>query len=153
SAGNQYEGMYEAEGSDAALAMMWWGYERDLRRLIVPLLDFTRSGLEYHQAGFKINDVVRYYWQTRDAETVRTLRPRWEKEVQRLVGNRTGAGGLFPAERYAGDISTPAQTVNANSKAWRAIRDLSAMLTELGENTEAKKYADVAADFRKVVLA
>jgi len=26
SAGNQYEKLYEAEGSDAALAMMNWGY-------------------------------------------------------------------------------------------------------------------------------
>ena len=34
SAGNQYDGLYEAEGSDAALAMMVWGYERDMRRLM-----------------------------------------------------------------------------------------------------------------------
>ncbi len=150
--GNQYDQIYEAEGSDAALAMMEWGYERDMRRLVVPLLDFTRKGLEYHQAGFKINDVCRYYWQTRDAETVRALRPRWEKEVQRLIGNRTGPHGLFPAERYAGDISTPAQTVNANAKAWRAIRDLGTMLAEIGETAEAQRYADIARDFRKTVL-
>ncbi len=153
SAGNQYDQMYAAEGSDAALAFMWWGYEADMRRLMVPLLDFTRKGLEYHQAGFKINDVVRYYWQTRDAETVRALRPRWEKEVRLLIDNRTGPHGLFPAERYAGDISTPAQTVNANAKAWRAIRDLSTMLVAMGEPAEAERYATVAREFRQVVLA
>jgi len=150
---NQYEAMYEAEGSDAALALMVWGYERDMRRLMPPLLDFTRKGLEYHQAGFKLNDICRYYWQTRDAEAVRALRPRWEKEVKRLIDNRTGPHGLFPAERYAGDISTPAQTVNANAKAWRAIRDTSTMLAELGETAEARRYADVARDFRQTVLA
>ncbi|MDO8541115.1 MAG: hypothetical protein Q7S40_11820, partial [Opitutaceae bacterium] len=153
SSGNQYDQLYVAEGSDAALAMMMWGYERDMRRLLVALLDFTRKGLEYHQAGFKLNDVCRYYWQTRDAETVRALRPRWEKEVQRLVDNRTGPHGLFPAERYAGDISTPAQTVNANAKAWRAIRDLGALLAEMGEKSEAERYAGIAREFRQIVLA
>ena len=153
SAGNQYDQLYEGEGSDAALALLWWGYEADMRRLVIPLLDFTRRGLEYHQAGFKINNVVRYYWQTRDAETVRALRPRWEKEVQRLVDNRTGPGGLFPPERYAGDISTPAVTVNANAKAWRAIRDLGAMLPEIGDTAEAARLAGVARDFRATVLA
>ena len=125
-----------------------------MRRLdAIPLLDFTRKGLEYHQAGFKINDVCRYYWQTRDAETVRALRPRWEKEAQRLVDNRTGPHGLFPPERYAGDISTPAQTVNANANAWRALRDLSAVLAEIGESAEAERYADIAREFRSTVLA
>jgi len=37
--------------------MMFWGYEEDMRRLIVPLLDFTRKGLEFHQAGHKLDDV------------------------------------------------------------------------------------------------
>jgi hypothetical protein len=150
---NQYDAIYEAEGSDAALAMMVWGYEADMRRLVVPLLDFTRKGLEYHQAGFKLNDICRYYWQTRDVETVRALRSRWEKELRRLVDNRTGPHGLFPAERYAGDISTPAQTLNANAKAWRAIRDMSAMLGEVGETEEARRYGDIAREFRQVVLA
>lgn len=153
SAGNQYDQLYEAEGSDAALAMMMWGYEADMRRLLVPLLDFTRKGLEYHQAGFKLNDVCRYFWQTRDAGTVRALRPRWEKELRRLVDNRTGPHGLFPAERYTGDISTPAQTLTANSKAWRAMRDVAAMLAELGETAEADRQATVAREFRQVVLA
>jgi hypothetical protein len=152
SAGNQYDRLYEAEGSDAALAMMAWGYEADMRRLMLPLLDFTRKGLEFHQAGFKIMDVCRYYWQTRDAETVRALRPRWEKEAKLLVEGRTGPHGLFPPERYTGDISTPAQPVNANAHAWRALRDLSTVLNEIGETASAKHYADVAREFRTTVL-
>lgn len=153
SAGNQYDRLYEAEGSDAALAMMSWGFEGDMRRLIVPLLDFTRKGLEFHQAGFKIMDVCRYYWQTRDADTVRALRPRWEKEARLLVEGRTGPHGLFPPERYTGDISTPAQPVNANAHAWRALRDLSTVLMTIGESGEAEHYARVTREFRTTVLA
>jgi len=152
SAGNQYDRLYEAEGSDAALAMMAWGFESDMRRLMVPLLDFTRKGLEFHQAGFKIMDVCRYYWQTRDADTVRAMRPRWEKEARLLVEGRTGPHGLFPPERYTGDISTPAQPVNANAHAWRALRDLGAVLAEIGEAGEAQRYADLSREFRKTVL-
>ena len=153
SAGNQYDKLYEAEGSDAAITMMTWGYPADMRRMIEPLLDFTRRGLEYHQAGFKLNDVCQYFWQTRDAAAVEALRPRWEKEERRLVDNRTGPHGLFPADQYCGDITTPVQSVNVNAKAWRALRDLSAMLAELGRTEEAAHYARIAADFRKTVLA
>src|SRR5207248_1047769 len=85
SAGNQYDQLYEAEGSDATLTMMNWGYEEDTRRLIVPLLDFTRKGVEFHQAGHKIDDLCQYYWQTRDAAFIKSMRSRWEKEVQLIV--------------------------------------------------------------------
>jgi hypothetical protein len=152
SAGNQYDQLYEAEGSDAALAMMTWGYEDDMRRLMVPLFDFTRKGLEFHQAGFKLLNLSRYYWQTRDAAAVKELRPRWEKEARRLDANRTGLNGLYPKERYCGDIATPVYTINANAKGWRALRDLSAVLAEVGEQAEAQHYAQVAGEFRKTVL-
>jgi hypothetical protein len=153
STGNQYDKLYESEGSDALLAMLVWGYEKDARRWIVPLLDFTRTGLEFHQAGFKLNNVSRYFWQTRDVAAVRELRPRWEKEAERLVNNRTGQGGLFPKEQYCGDIHTFCYSLNANSKAWRAIRDLGATLAAAGEEADAKRYSDVAAEFKKPILA
>jgi len=152
SAGNQYDRLYEAEGSDAALAFLVWGYPADTRRLMTPLFDFTRKGLEFHQAGFKLNNLVQYYWHTRDAAAVKEFQPRWEKEARRLVENRTGDHGLFPKEQYCGDIHTPVQSINVNSKAWRALRDLSAMLGEAGEQSDAASYAQVASDFRKTVL-
>jgi hypothetical protein len=168
SAGNQYNALYEAEGSDAALAMMIWGYENQMKRLMVPLFDFTRKGLEYHQAGFKLNDVCRYYWQTRDDSIIKEFRswpkPKryqtsdkekisgWESEAKRLDEHRTGEHGLFPKERYCGDVSTPVQTLNANSKAWRALRDMATVLAEVGERAEAEHYEKVASDFRKTVL-
>ncbi|HSU52544.1 MAG TPA: hypothetical protein VLT36_00635 [Candidatus Dormibacteraeota bacterium] len=168
SQGNQYDKIYESEGSDAALAFLVWGYEKDMKRLMVPLLDFTRKGLEFHQAGFKLNDVCRYYWQTRDAAAVHDLRswpkPKnyqtgpnetisgWDVEAQRLDKSRTGAHGLFPLEQYCGDIHTPVQTLNANSKAWRALRDMAAVLDEVGETSSAAHYSEVARQFRPTVL-
>lgn len=152
SAGNQYDQLYEAEGSDAALTLMQWGHAGETRRLLEPLLDFTRKGLEHHQAGFKISNVVRYFWQTRDATAVQALRPRWEKEVRRLVDERTGAHGLFPPGRYAGDISTPVQAMGANANGWRALRDLGALLGELGDTTESARLLAIAREFRGTVL-
>src|SRR5262249_57104282 len=115
SAGNQYEALYEAEGSDAALAMMAWGYEDDAKRMFVPLLDFLRKGLEHHQAGLKLHDVARCWWQTRDAEWLSATRPRWEKELNRLPDNRTGPGGLLPTARYRRDIATPRHSLSLSS--------------------------------------
>lgn len=153
SAGNQYDQLYEAEGSDAMLALLVWGFESDARRLIVPLLDFTRKGLEFHQAGFKLNNVCRYYWQTRDVAFLHQMKPRWEKEALRLVNNRTGENGLFPREQYCGDIHTLVYSLNANAKAWRAIRDLGATLAAAGESVEGGRYTAAAADFKQPILA
>lgn len=152
STGNQYDRIYAAEGSDAMMALLVWGYDREMRRLMEPLFDFTRKGLELHQASFKINNVVRHYWQTRDAAAVRELRPRWEPEAERFLRGRTGPNALFPKEQYCGDISTPVQSLNVNSKAWRALRDLGALLAELGETEAARRYGNEAAACRPVVL-
>ena len=152
STGNQYDKIYEAEGSDAALAMMVWGYENDMRRLMGPLFTFTRKGLEYQQAGFKLNDLCRYYWQTRDAATFNEFRPKWEKEARLLDDNRTGAHGLYPREQYCGDIHTFVQSLNVCSTAWRAMRNLGAVLNETGNTSEGKHYTHVANEFRKTVL-
>jgi hypothetical protein len=152
SAGNQYDQLYEQEGSEAALAMMLWGYENDMKRLIVPLLDFTRKGLEFHQAGHKLDDVCRYYWQTRDVEFVKSLRPGWQKEVDRLANGRETTNGLFPREQYCGDIATPVFSMNSNAKGWRALRDTAALLEALGDRQEATHLRDVSKDFHKAIM-
>ncbi len=152
SSGNSYDGMYEAEGSDAALAFLVWGYENDMRRLMKPLFDFTRKGLEFHQAGFKLNNICRYYWQTRDASVWTEFKSKWEAEAARLDKNRTGEHGLFPMEQYCGDVHSRCQSLNVNSKAWRALRDLGATLEEI-KNPEAAHYLQEAADFRPKVLS
>jgi hypothetical protein len=153
SAGNQYDKLYESEGSDALLSFLVWGFEKDTRRLIVPLLDFSRKDLEFHQAGFKLNDVSRYYWQTREAQSVRELQPRWEKEARLLAQNRTNDVSLCPKQQYCGDISTMVYSLTVNAKGWRALRDLSSVLAETGELDEANRYLENAAEFKKSVLA
>lgn len=152
SASNQYEALYEAEGSDAALAMMAWGYEDDARRMFVPLLDFSRKGLEHHQAGLKLTDVTRCWWQTRDSEWVKAMRPRWEKELNRLLDHRTSPDGLLPKERYCGDIATPVYSLCVESKAWRALHDLPPMLRALGDETLAARVGQADAEAKPKVL-
>ena len=153
SSGNQYDKLYESEGSDAALSLLAWGYETDTRRLMVPLFDFTRKNLECHQAGFKLNNLCRYYWQTRDPAVVADLRPRWEKEAARLADSRTNEFDLCPKGQYCGDISTLVYSLTVNAKGWRALHDLSMVLAETGNAAEAKLYGDNAAQFKKAVLA
>ena len=152
SSGNAYDGMYEAEGSDAALAFLVWGYENDTRRLMKPLFDFTRKGLEFHQAGFKLNNICRYYWQTRDASIWTEFQKSWQTEATRLDKNRTGDHGLFPMEQYCGDVHSKCQSLNVNSKAWRAMRDLGATLQEMGD-PQAAHFLQEAGEFRPKVLS
>jgi hypothetical protein len=153
SSGNQYDKLYESEGSDAALAFLVWGYQADMRRLMVPLFDFTRKDLEFHQAGFKLNDLCQYYWQTRDPAVLGELRGRWQKEALLLARNRTNELRLAPKQQYCGDIATMVYSLTVNAKGWRALRDLSAVLTEAGDKHEAESYAANAAEFKKSVLA
>jgi hypothetical protein len=152
STGNQYDRIYSAEGSDAVTALLHWGFEDPMRRLMAPLFAFSRKGLELHQASFKINNVVEHYWQTRDTASVLAQRPSWEKEAERFLHERTGPHGLYPKEQYCGDIATPVQSLNVNAKAWRALRDLGAVLAEIGETELAQRYLAEAAVIRKLVL-
>lgn len=148
SAGNQYEALYEAEGSDAVLALLAWGYEAEAKRLFVPLLDFLRKGLEHHQAGLKLHDMVQCWWQTRDRQWLAAMRPRWEKELNRLLDHRSGPDSLLPKERYCGDIATPVHSLSVEAKAWRALRDLPPVLRALGDEPLAARVARAEADLK-----
>lgn len=152
SAGNQYDALYESEGSDAATALQLWGYEGDARRLLVPLLDFTRDAIKFNQAGQKLDDLVRYYWQTRDANFIRSTRPKWEKEIKRILDSR-GENGLLQREHYCNDIPTPVFSLNSNGKCWRGLRGMSAVLSDMGESAESEQLAKTASGFRAAILA
>lgn len=151
STGNQYDALYESEGSDAVTALQLWGFEADTRRLLVPLLDFTREAIKFNQAGQKLDDLARYYWQTRDAEFIRSTRSKWEKEITGILDSR-GDNGLLPREHYCNDIPTPVFSLNSNGKCWRGLRGMSAVLSDLGENREAEQLAKTAAEFRHAIL-
>jgi hypothetical protein len=130
SAGNQYAGLYVGEGGDTARAFALWGHEMTARQVMPTLFNFTRPGLEYHQAGFKLQMLAHVYRLTRDAEFVRRTRPQWERELNVILSGRDPATGLFPPEKYAGDLAERVPSLNSNANAWRALRDMSAVLED-----------------------
>jgi len=151
SSGNQYDRLYQAEGCDALHALLWFGHE--VRPLAISQLDFTRKGLEFHQAGHKLQLMAHVREFTRDDAFIREMRPRWEKEVRLIVNSRTNAEGLFPREQYCGDIPTPVYSLNSNAKSWRALRDFASVLNDMGERDEAQRLTKVASEFKQRILS
>ncbi|MGI8907456.1 MAG: hypothetical protein ACR2IE_13305 [Candidatus Sumerlaeaceae bacterium] len=152
SAGNQYEKLYEAEGGDAVRGLMLFGHLADMPRMIIPLLDFTRPGLIYHQAGLKLQLLTRYYWLTRDAAFVHAQRRRWQPEVDKILNDRQTSTGLLPREQYAGDIATKVYSLNSNANSWRGLREMATVLGAMGDDVDARRYTNDAAKFRDVIV-
>lgn len=154
--GNQYERLYEAECGDTVRSLMLFGYAADTRRMIVPLLEYTRTNgnysLKYHQAGFKLQLLAHYYWLTRDAAFIREQRALWKNEVDILSTNRAPSLGILPQEQYAGDIFTRTYSLNSNANGWRGLRDIAAVLIEIGDREDGERIAHVASDLRKATL-
>src|SRR2546426_8644904 len=153
SAGNQYEKMYAAESSDAALPLMWWGHEADLRRLLPVILDLTDKRLPHHFASHNLDDICRFYWQTRDAGFVKAMRGRWQKDLDLILNGRTGEHGLLPRENYCTDIEVPVYSFTADAKCWAALRDIAPVLEALGDRDQAKRVRIAAALFKQDILA
>lgn len=151
--GNAYERLYEAECGDAVRAFLLWGWTGEARRMMPPLLDYTRDKLEFHNAGFKLQTLAHYYWVTRDAGFVKSMRARWEREAKLIMEGRETQSGLAPRESYCGDIATPIYSLSANANGWRGLRDMAAVLEDVGEQNEARLFAKVAADYRQKILA
>lgn len=151
--GNQYERLYEAECGDAVRAFLLWGMKTEARRMLPPLLDYAMDKLEFHNAGFKLQTLAHYYWLTRDAEFVKSMRARWERDVKRIVEGREAQSGLAPRESYCGDIATLIYSLNANANGWRGLRDMANVLDDVGDHNEAQRLAEVAADYRQKILA
>ena len=153
SAGNQYEGLYVHEGSDAVRSLMLYGHLDDGPPLMRPIFDSRRKGLEFHRAGYKLQMLAHYYWLTRDAAFLKSDRGRWEREVKVLLDGRDPETGLLRREQYCGDIPTLVVSLNSHANGWRGLRDMSAVLADAGEKDEADRLAKEAAAFRKVILA
>ncbi|MSU58799.1 MAG: hypothetical protein EXS35_11635 [Pedosphaera sp.] len=152
SAGNQYERLYQAECGDVARAFLLWGYDRDVLPMLSHQFDYTRDKLEFHNAGFKLQQFAHYYWMTRDTNGVAALRPKWEKEIKLIVGGREHESGLFPKERYCGDIAEHVYSLNPNAGCWRGLRDFAAVLDDMGEKQEAHRLTGIAKEFRAAIL-
>src|SRR5262245_44168905 len=152
SAGSQYESMYAAESSHAAVPLMEWGYEEEMRRLLPVILDITDKRLPHHFAAHKLDSVCQFYWQTRDVDFVKSLRARWQKEIDVILTNRTGENGLMAKENYCTDIEIPVYSLNADAECWAALRDIRAVLQDIGDSAEAAKVAQATTDLKQAIL-
>lgn len=150
--GNQYETMFEAECADAAIALLQFGHAEDVRKMLVPFLDFQQTGLLYHNAAYKLQLLEEYYWLTGDISPMREFRELWERELRIITDGREKDTGLTPKERYCGDIADLVYTLNVNAASWRGIRDLSPLLAAMGEKDESDRLSKLAADYRQVIL-
>jgi hypothetical protein len=152
SAGNAYDHLYEAECGDAVRSLMLYGFLDDARRMVKPLLDFNRQVTRFHVAGHKLQLLAHYYWVTRDAASLRMWEPTWSPVIDFLVQSRQPENGLLPPDRYAGDIAQEVYALNSNANAWRGLRDMAAVLAELGENGRSQKLLREAGSFRAAIL-
>src|SRR5438132_2517958 len=116
-------------------------------------LEFNRKDTQFHVAGQKLQLLSYLYWLTRDAAMIRELEPLWRQTVDLILNNREKESGLLPKDRYAGDIATKVYSLNSNANCWRGLRDLAAVLDEIGSGDEAKKLREFAADYRKSILS
>ena len=153
SAHNQYEKLYISEGGDAVRGMLLWGHTEDGRRMMPPLLDYTREGLKYHQAGFKLQMIAHYYWLTRDREFIQSQEDQLTLQIERILNHRELESGLFPPERYCGDVAAQVYSLNSNANGWRGLRDIAAVFADLGQTDRSKALLEIATEFRQQILA
>jgi len=152
SAGNAYAKLYEGECGDTLRSVMLLGHLDEAPEMLKPLLEFDRRATRFHVAGQKLQLLAHFYWLTRDAETIRTFEPLWRPSVELILNSREADTGLLPKDNYAGDISTQVYSLNSNANCWRGLRDVAAMLGDMGSQEEAKKLRQEAAAYRRVIL-
>jgi hypothetical protein len=151
SAGNAYDHLYESECGDAVRSLLLFGHHDAARRMVQPLLEFDRQATRFHVAGHKLQLLAFYYWVTRDAAYMREKESLWKPVIEFVRTSRT-ENGLLPRDRYAGDIAEAVYSLNSNSNCWRGLRDMAAVLRDLGDMKYAAELEADAADFRKAIL-
>ena len=109
--------------------------------MLGPLLDFNRKATQYHVAGHKLQLLAHYYFVTRDAKYLREKEAVWKPVIDFIISSRQKANGLLPKDNYAGDISQQVWSLNSNANAWRGLRDMAAVLDDLGERDRAREFA------------
>jgi hypothetical protein len=152
SAGNAYDHLYEAECGDATRALMLYGHTADARCMVGPLLTFNRQATRYHVAGHKLQLLAHYYWVTRDAGYLKEKESLWGPIIDFVVSGHKTPNGLLPPDRYAGDIDKPVYSLSSNSACWRGLRDMAAVLDDLGQHDRAAKLAAEVKAYRAAIL-
>src|SRR5262249_19122083 len=129
-----------------------FGFTADARRMVGPLLDFNRQATRFHVAGHKLQLLAHYYFVTRDAEYLRSKEAVWKPVIDFLVSSRQKDNGLLPRDNYTGDINQQVASLNSTANAWRGLRDMAAVLDDLGERDRARELAGEAKAFRTAIL-
>ncbi len=152
SAGNAYDHLYEAECGDATRAMMLYGFADLSRRMVKPMLEFNREATRFHVAGHKLQLLAHYYWVSRDAGSLREWEPIWGPVIDLVTTSRRKDNGLLPPDRYAGDIDQDVFSLSSNANCWRGLRDMAAVLADLGQRDRADALFREAKAFREAIL-
>lgn len=152
SAGNAYGKLYEAECGDTLRSLMLFGDLESAPAMLKPLLEFDRQATRFHVAGHKLQILAYVYWLTRDAAMVRAYEPLWRPSVDLILTSREAESGLLPKDNYAGDIATQVYSLSSNANCWRGLRDVAAMLHDMGERDEAASLRREAAQYREAIL-
>lgn len=153
SAGNAYDHLYESECGDSVRSLMLYGFTDEARRMVGPLLDFQRKATQFQVAGLKLTLLSHYYWVTRDAEYVRAKRPVWKPVADFILNNRDPSNGLMGRDNYAGDIAQQVFSLKSSALCWQGLRDIAAVLDDLGEKAEADSIAREARSLRTAILS
>jgi hypothetical protein len=153
SAQNAYAKLYEGECGDTLRSFLLFGHLELARDMLRPMLEFNRQDTRFHVAGHKLQLLAYFYWQTRDAETIRACEPLWRPAVELILTSREQESGLLPKDRYAGDIKENVYSLNSNANCWRGLRDVAAMLADMGDGGEAKRLQEAAAGYREKILS
>ncbi|HTL29621.1 MAG TPA: hypothetical protein VL282_10375, partial [Tepidisphaeraceae bacterium] len=153
SAGNVYQRLYEAESGDALRSLLVYGLTDDAKQMVDPLLTYVQKGLGFHDAAFKLQMLAHVYWITRDAEFIKSRRQLWRPSVDHILNSREKGTGLLPKENYCGDIHTQVYSLNSNANCWRGLRDIAAVLRDIGETSEADQIGATAREFREKIQA
>jgi hypothetical protein len=152
SVGNAYDHLYEGECGDATRSVMLFGFADEARGMVGPLLDFNRQATRYHVAGHKLQLLAHYYWVSRDADYLRAKEPVWGPVIDFVLRSRQTENGLLPPDRYAGDIEQDVYALNSNANCWRGLRDMSAVLADIGQQGRSEALAREARSFREAIL-
>ncbi|HEX3601623.1 MAG TPA: hypothetical protein VHU84_15835 [Lacipirellulaceae bacterium] len=152
SAGNAYAKLYEAECGDTLKSIMLFGHLEDAPAMLKLLLQFDRKATRFHVAGHKLQLLAYFYWLTRDSTTIRADEPLWRPSVDLILSSREATSGLLPKDNYAGDIAEQVYSLNSNANCWRGLRDVAAMLDDMGSHEEAKKLQQTAEEYRRAII-
>jgi hypothetical protein len=152
SACNQYDGIYIGEGGDAIYSLAMYGHDKETERLEPAQFKSQRAGLEFHRAAFKLQMLAKCWRLNRDADYLTKTESLWQKEIDIILKGRQTPNGMLPKEQYCGDVHTFVYSLNSNSNCWRALRDMSIICQETGRIDQGKRLAEVASEYRKIIL-